>query len=154
MTKRIPSARAAAVWLALALFAVAPLRAAADVDPAEVRARLAERLAARGLVGLSAAVYENGAPALVEGFGIKSVAGREPVTAETMFAVGSITKQFTAACVLLLAEDGRLAVTDRVAKYYPALTRAADITLLDLMNHVSGYPPISAAARMTSAISS
>lgn len=140
MTRRIPSARTAAVLLALALLAAGPLRAAADVDPAEVRARLAERLAARGLVGLSAAVYENGVPALVEGFGIKSVAGREPVTAETMFAVGSITKQFTAACVLLLAEDGKLAVTDRVARYYPALTRAADITLLDLMNHVSGYP--------------
>ncbi len=36
-----------------------------------------------------------------------------------MFAIGSITKQFTAACVLLLAEDGKLAVTDKVAKYYP-----------------------------------
>ena len=57
-----------------------------------------------------------------------------------MFAIGSITKQFTAACILLLAEDGKLAVTDKVAKYYPGLTRAADITLLDLMNHVSGYP--------------
>lgn len=140
MIRRIPPARAAAAWLALALLAAVPVRAAADIDPAEIRARLANRLAARGLAGLSAAVIENGAPALVEGFGVKSVAGREPVTAETMFAVGSITKQFTAACILLLAEDGRLAVTDRVAKYYPGLTRAADITLLDLMNHVSGYP--------------
>jgi CubicO group peptidase (beta-lactamase class C family) len=56
-----------------------------------------------------------------------------------MCAIGSITKQFTAACVLLLAEDGKLSVTDKVSKYYPALTRASDITLLDLMNHVSGY---------------
>jgi CubicO group peptidase (beta-lactamase class C family) len=56
-----------------------------------------------------------------------------------MFAIGSITKQFTAACVLLLAEDGRLGVMDKVAKYYPGFMRAGDITLLDLMNHVSGY---------------
>jgi CubicO group peptidase (beta-lactamase class C family) len=40
---------------------------------------------------------------------------------------------------LLLAERGQLSATDRVAKYYPGLTHASDITLLDLMNHVSGY---------------
>ncbi len=140
MIRRTPPARAAAVLLALALFAAGPVLAAADIDPAGLRARVAELLKARGLVGLSAAVYERGVPALAEGFGVKSVAGGEPVAADTMFAIGSITKQFTAACVLLLAEDGKLAVTDKVAKYYPALTRAADITLLDLMNHVSGYP--------------
>jgi CubicO group peptidase (beta-lactamase class C family) len=140
MIRRTPPARAAAVLLALALFAAGPVLAAADIDPAGLRARVAELLKARGLVGLSAAVYERGVPALAEGFGVKSVAGGEPVTADTMFAIGSITKQFTAACVLLLAEDGKLAVTDKVAKYYPALTRAADITLLDLLNHVSGYP--------------
>lgn len=139
MNRRTPPARAAAL-LVLALFAAGPVRAAADIDPAGLRARVAELLKARGLVGLSVAVYEGGVPALAEGFGVKSVAGGEPVTADTMFAIGSITKQFTAACVLLLAEDGKLAVTDKVAKYYPALTRAADITLLDLMNHVSGYP--------------
>src|SRR5204863_4586753 len=38
------------------------------------------------------------------------------------------------------AEQGKLSVQDKVAKYYPNLTRAKDITLLDLMNHVSGYP--------------
>jgi D-alanyl-D-alanine carboxypeptidase len=57
-----------------------------------------------------------------------------------MFAVGSITKQFTAACILLLAEEGKLSVSDKVAKYFPDLTDANEITLLDLMNHVSGYP--------------
>ena len=41
---------------------------------------------------------------------------------ETPFAVGSVTKQFTCACVLLLAEDGKLSVDDKVAKYYPNLT--------------------------------
>ena len=140
MNGRSFSIRARAAALALALIFTAAALAASDIDPAGIQARVAELLKARGLVGLSVAVYENGLPALAQGFGVKSVAGREPVTADTMFAIGSITKQFTAACVLLLAEDGKLAVTDKVAKYYPALTRAADITLLDLMNHVSGYP--------------
>lgn len=43
-------------------------------------------------------------------------------------------------CLFLLAEEGKLSVNDPVAKYYPDLTRAKDITLLDLMNHTSGYP--------------
>lgn len=114
--------------------------AAAGTEPAEVRALVAGMLKARGLVGLSVAVVENGSTVLAEGFGTRNMATGEPVAPETMFAIGSITKQFTAACILLLAEDGRLAVTDKVAKYYPDLTRSADITLLDLLNHVSGYP--------------
>src|SRR6185295_12921177 len=58
----------------------------------------------------------------------------------TLFAIGSVSKQFTSAAVLLLAEEGKLSARDPVAKYYPTLTRAKEITLLDLMNHVSGYP--------------
>ena len=62
------------------------------------------------------------------------------VEPDTPFAVGSLTKQFTCACVLLLAEDGKLSVDDKVAKYYPNLTKAGEITLHDLMTHTSGYP--------------
>jgi D-alanyl-D-alanine carboxypeptidase len=123
--------------LALALLSSA---AAAQLDRAAIHDQLAAALKARGLVGLSAAVVENGEVVFADGLGVKSLATGQPVAADTMFAIGSITKQFTSACVLLLAEDGKLAVTDKVAKYYPGLTRAADITLLDLMNHVSGYP--------------
>ena len=57
-----------------------------------------------------------------------------------MFAIGSVTKQFACACILLLAEEGKLSVDDKVAKYYPGLTSAKDITLYDLMTHTSGYP--------------
>ena len=91
------------------------------IDPAAVRGRVAELLKARGLVGLSVAVVENGTAVLAEGFGTavhRDTGSRS--TADTMFAIGSITKQFTAACVLLLAEDGKLSVTDKVSKYYPA----------------------------------
>lgn len=98
---------------------------------------IAGELKPRGLVGLSAALMIDGKIVLAKGYG-QSVLGGAAATAETPFAIGSITKQFTAACVLLLAEDGRLSVMDKVAKYYPGLTRAGDITLLDLMNHVSG----------------
>jgi CubicO group peptidase (beta-lactamase class C family) len=53
--------------------------------------------------------------------------------------VASITKEFTGACILLLAEDGKLSIHDPVAKYFPNLTRAQDVQVLDLMNKVSGY---------------
>ena len=140
MKRRIPSLRTTAAAVVLTLCATGVGRAASDIDPAAIRARVAEMLKARGLVGLSLVVVEEGKTVLAEGFGTRSLATGVPVAPDTMFAIGSITKQFTAACVLLLAEDGKLDVTDKVAKYFPLLTRAGDITLLDLMNHVSGYP--------------
>jgi D-alanyl-D-alanine carboxypeptidase len=121
-------------------FSSAARPSAGKLDAAAIRRQVADLVKSRGLVGLSLVVVENGETVLAEGFGTRSLATGEPVTADTMFAIGSITKQFTAASILLLAEDGRLDVMDKVAKYYPGLTRAGDITLLDLMNHVSGYP--------------
>jgi CubicO group peptidase (beta-lactamase class C family) len=96
-------------------------------------------LKAKGLVGLSVAIMIDGKMALAKGYGLSALGGATP-NPETPFAIGSITKQFTCACILKLAEAGRLSVNDQVAKYYPGLTKASDITLLDLMNHVSGYP--------------
>lgn len=135
-------------WLALTLVmaAVAAAQLAPapppplQLEPAAIEAFVAEQLAAKQLVGLSLAVVRDGTVVLAKGFGRRSIADGSAVTSDTRFAVGSITKQFTSACILLLAEDGKLAVTDTVAKWYPGLTRANDITLLDLMNHVSGYP--------------
>lgn len=146
---RISSKLARAASLALFAFllgtgfaAPAAARPAAgqDLDAAAIHRLAADEFAARGLVGLSLAVVRDGRTILAEGLGIKALGRGDAVAADTMFAIGSITKQFTAACVLLLAEDDKLEVLDKVAKYYPGLTRAVDITLLDLMNHVSGYP--------------
>jgi CubicO group peptidase (beta-lactamase class C family) len=84
---------------------------------------------------------QDGRITFAKGYGTTSVGkGGVPVDANTRFAIGSVTKQFTSAAIFLLAEEGKLSVHDPVAKWYPALTRAQDITLLDLMNHVSGYP--------------
>jgi CubicO group peptidase (beta-lactamase class C family) len=99
---------------------------------------IAEEVNAKGLVGLSVALMIDGKILLAKGYGRSALDGT-PATPETPFAIGSVTKQFTCACILKLAEAGKLSVLDKVAKYYPGLTRAADISLLDLMNHVSGY---------------
>jgi len=104
-------------------------------------ASLARELARRGGVGASVAVVRDGRIALEGNYGRRSLdADARRVDETTMFGIGSVTKQFTSVAILLLAEDGKLSVDDKVAKYYPGLTKASDITVLDLMNHVSGYP--------------
>jgi CubicO group peptidase (beta-lactamase class C family) len=105
-----------------------------------IDAYLSSQVAPTQRVGLSVAIVKDGRLVLAKGYGRSSLKDARPVDTNTLFAIGSVTKQFTCACILLLAEDGLLTVRDPVAKYFPQLTRAKDITLLDLMNHVSGYP--------------
>ena len=59
--------------------------------------------------------------------------------AGTAYPIGSISKQFTAACVLLLQEQGKLRLDDPVAKWFPNFTRAQDVTVRNLLTHTSGY---------------
>jgi CubicO group peptidase (beta-lactamase class C family) len=137
--------------LALLLFcwplAFAPPARPADVpqppktfDLKAIDEYVAGQVQAKGFVGLSLALSQDGKLVFAKGYGKRSLQPAADVDADTPFAVGSVTKQFTCACILLLAEEGKLSVDDRVAKYYPELTRARDVTLYDLMTHASGYP--------------
>jgi D-alanyl-D-alanine carboxypeptidase len=117
-----------------------PARLPDIFDAPAIDAYLSAQVQQRGRVGLSVAIIKDGQVVLAKGYGKRSLKDGRPVEANTVFAIGSVSKQFVCACLLLLAEDGKLSVNDPVAKYYPQLTRANDITLLDLMNHVSGYP--------------
>ncbi len=116
------------------------VRAPEHFDPDRIDAYLATQVREKGRVGLSVAIVKNGQVVLAKAYGSRSLQEQMPVEPDTLFAIGSVTKQFTSACVLLLAQSGRLSVHDKVSKYFPKLTRAADVTLLDLMNHTSGYP--------------
>jgi CubicO group peptidase (beta-lactamase class C family) len=109
-------------------------------DVKAIDAYLSAQVQRANRVGLSVALVKDGKLVLAKGYGKRSLQEGRPVETNTLFAIGSVTKQFTCAAILLLAEEGGLSVRDPVAKYYPNLTRAKDITLLDLMNHVSGYP--------------
>ena len=62
-----------------------------------------------------------------------------PAIPSMRFAIGSVSKQFTATAVLLLQEDGKLALDDRVAKSFPGLTRASEISIRQLLSMTSGY---------------
>ena len=90
------------------------------------------------LPGLAVLVAREGKITFQGGFGFADVEKKTPVTAETKFRIGSITKQFTAAAILRLAEDGKLALTDPLAKFFPDFPRGKDITLHHLLTHTSG----------------
>ncbi len=74
-----------------------------------------------------------------KGFGLASTGRNAPVTPTTLFAVGSVTKQFTCAVALQLEQEGKLSFDDRVSRYRADFGHANEITLRDLGNHVSGY---------------
>jgi CubicO group peptidase (beta-lactamase class C family) len=111
-----------------------------DFDLGAIDAYIADQVRDRGYPGLSLTIVQNGKVILAKGYGKRDLESGAPVEPDTPFAIGSVTKQFTCACVFLLAEEGKLSVRDKVAKYYPDLTRASDVTLYDLMTHASGYP--------------
>ena len=72
------------------------------------------------------------------GFGLADVAKKTPITVDTKFRIGSISKQFTAAAILKLAEQGKLTLADSLAKFYPDFPNANGITLRHLLTHTSG----------------
>lgn len=110
-----------------------------SLDAAALDAFISKTLQAYGGVGLTVAVMQDGKVIYSKGFGHADLATEEKVTPETLFAIGSITKQFTCALGLLLEEEGKLSFDDKVSAYEPSLTRAQDITLRDLAQHVAGY---------------
>jgi CubicO group peptidase (beta-lactamase class C family) len=118
--------------------ATPPLPSTFDIPALD--AYLSAQVQQASRVGWSLAIIKNGHLVFAKGYGKRALEDGRPVETNTVFAIGSVTKQFTCACVLLLAEDGKLSLQDSVSKYYPQFTRAKDITLLDLMQHVSGYP--------------
>ena len=109
------------------------------VNIAEIDSLVLVAMGQRGLVGLSVGVAQDGKIVFARGYGSRSLATHDSVTPQTMFAIGSVTKQFTCSAVLLLAQERKLSLQDPVAKYMPHLTRADDVTLLELGQHVSGY---------------
>ncbi len=89
--------------------------------------------------GLSLAVVRNGVAIKVQGYGLANVELKVPATADTIFQTGSVGKQFTAAGILLLAEEGKLKLDDPLALYFPSAPATWHrITIRHLLTHTSG----------------
>jgi len=109
----------------------------------DLRAAVAEIakdvLASTGTPAASIAIVQGGEIVLAEAFGDARIDPRAPAEPWTYFAIGSVSKQFTAAAIMLLAEEGRLSLDDPVARFLPDLDRAKDVRVRDLLAHTSGY---------------
>jgi CubicO group peptidase (beta-lactamase class C family) len=126
-------------------FQAAPAKPATPAnDPTverKVDAIAAEFLARPGGVGLSIGVARKGQLLLAKGYGLADAEFDVPANGETLFRIGSVTKQFTAAAILLLVEEGKLSLDDTLANLLPEFpTSGHTVTLRQLLNHTSGIP--------------
>jgi D-alanyl-D-alanine carboxypeptidase len=92
------------------------------------------------LAGFSLAIAHDGAIVYARGYGYRDLARRLPATPQTVYNIGSVTKQFTAAAVLLLAQRGKLTIDDPVATYLSGFPWGNAVTVRELLNHTSGIP--------------
>ncbi len=99
----------------------------------------------QSIPGLSLAVIKDGQPILIKSYGFSNVEHQVPVKPETVFQSGSMGKQFTATAVMILVEEGKLSLDDRISKYFTdAPAGWKNITVRHLLTHTSGlgeYPP-------------
>jgi CubicO group peptidase (beta-lactamase class C family) len=133
-----------------ALIALGPLALAAQpisaFDPA-LQSRV-DRIAQQvldqtGVPSASVAVVQHGALVYTHAYGSARLATETSpaiaATAEMRYSIGSISKQFTAAAILLLQEEGKLTLDDPVGKYIPGLSRGNEVTIRQILSHTSGY---------------
>ncbi len=125
---------AAALVLARLCFAQTGQSPDQDLDRIVSSTRLAF-----GVPSVSVAVVKDGATIYAKAFGDSDLAKRQPAGIETRYAVGSISKQFTAAALVLEQQKEKVSLDDKVSKYFPELTRASEVTVRELLSHTSGY---------------
>ena len=92
-----------------------------------------------GVPSASVAIVRNGQIAYTRGYGKARLDPPEAAEPSMRYSIGSISKQFTAAAILFLEQQGKLSLDDKVSKYLPDLTRADEVTIRMLLSHASGY---------------
>lgn len=88
--------------------------------------------------GVSVAVVRNDHLLFAKAYGTENLETGTPATTTTVFRIGSITKEFTAAAIMLLAQNGKLSIDDQVSKYVPELGPAGPLTIRMLLGQTSG----------------
>ena len=92
-----------------------------------------------GVPSASIATVQAGAITYLRAYGEGRIEPHTPALPSMRYSIGSISKQFTAAAVLLLAEQGKLSLDDSVSRFVPNLTRGNEVTIRELLSHTSGY---------------
>src|SRR5215470_15084645 len=126
---------------AVLLVGVVALRVGETSNPA-VDAIFAD-LTKPGSPGCALGIYRDSKIIYAKGYGLANVEENLPITTQSVFDIASVSKQFTAASILLLERQGKLRLDDDIRKYVPELPGYSSpgggkITILQLLNHTSG----------------
>jgi D-alanyl-D-alanine carboxypeptidase len=138
---RVLRARVASRMVVLGLGAalVTPSRAVSSSTLDDVHAMTSAALRERRIPGLSLVILRGDDILLAQGYGVAEAGHAKPVSASTVFQLGSIGKQFLAALVLRLAEQGRLSLDDPVSRHLPDFTQLRrEVRVRHLLSHTSG----------------
>jgi D-alanyl-D-alanine carboxypeptidase len=130
------------IRLAVLLIAATAVFAQDTLAP-EMRANIDkaanEILAKTGAPSASIAVVKDGKIAYVHAYGNARLDPAVAATPQMRYSIGSISKQFTASSLLMMQEEGKLSLDDKVVRWLPELTRAKDVTIRQLLSMTSGY---------------
>jgi D-alanyl-D-alanine carboxypeptidase len=122
-----------------ALFASISLTGALPVLADSTDDFIHQQMTERRIPGVSLMVIRNGRPVKTAAYGLANLELRTPVTPETVFEIGSLTKQFTAAGILLLAQEDKLSVDDKLGQHLPEIPATwTNVSLRHLLTHTSG----------------
>src|SRR5262249_23032003 len=137
------STRVLVVAVAVAASAAPASAQSATTLPSALRARIdsiaTQEMTARGAPSVSLAVVKDGAIAYTNAYGLARLAPPRRAVPSMRYSIGSVSKQFTATAILMLAEEGKLSLDDKVSRFVPGLTRANDVTIRQLLSMTSGY---------------
>jgi CubicO group peptidase (beta-lactamase class C family) len=129
----------------IAFIAIAAVTAVLQAQelPADMRASIdkaaADILAKNGVPSASVAVVRDGKIAYEHAYGLANLETKLAASPQMRYSIGSISKQFTSAALLMLAEEGKLSLDDKVIRWLPDLTRAGDVTIRQILSMTSGY---------------
>jgi D-alanyl-D-alanine carboxypeptidase len=136
------SAVLALVYIASAPAAHAQAQAGPSLPP-ETRNKIdraaQDVLRTTGVPSASIAIVKDGQIVYLQAYGDAKLDPRTAARSGMRYSIGSISKQFTATAVLMLADQGKLSLDDSVGKFLPTLTRANEVTIREILSHTSGY---------------
>src|SRR5215831_8981250 len=93
----------------------------------------------RHIPGLSLAIVKDGKVIKMRGYGLASVEHNVPATEDTIYGLGSVTKSFTATAIMLLVEEGKVRLDDKISQYLDGLPASwSEITVRRLLSHTAG----------------
>lgn len=140
MNQRIRTVKPVVLGL---LFGTSLLAAQTSSLPVSLREKVdavaRKTIADTGIPSASIAIVQDGAIAYLQAYGDGRIDPRTPAVSSMRYSIGSISKQFTAAAILLLAEQGKVSLDDSVSRFVPNLTRGNQVTIRQLLSHTSGY---------------